>query len=539
MTTSLWKSIRFLFVTTFSGFFAFAQTGGTIGSNGVQHVLLISIDGMHALDFANCVKGLGSGSSAPTCPTLVQLGQSGVAYLQASTSKPSDSYPGLTALVTGASPRTSGIFYDANYDRALSPPAKTTPGGIVGGANLCPGTRGTEVGFEEEISIDLTKLDSGGGINPDYLPRDPNNGCAPVYPHSYLRVNTIFEVVKANGGYTAWSDKHLAYELVNGPSGKGVNDLYNPEINSNVVPLPNVPGCSPLPDTAAGGDWTSSFQNIQCYDTLKVQATLNQIDGKTHDGSSSAPVPAVFGMNFQAVSVGQKLVEAATKTQGGYLDGMGTPTPALLNEIRFVDSSIGKMVAELKAKGLFNSTLIIITAKHGQSPININTLVRIPADNKALRAPSDVLGGLVAHASEDDVSLLWLKDQTQTANAVSMLQGNLASIGGGEIFAGPSLGLMFNDPATDSRTPDIIITPNIGVVYTGGMKKVSEHGGFANDDTNVIMLVAGPGLSPSINTAPVRTAQVAPTILKALGLNPQTLQAVQIEGTPTLPGLPY
>jgi arylsulfatase A-like enzyme len=240
-----------------------------------------------------------------------------------------------------------------------------------------------------------------------------------------------------------------------------------------------------------------------------------------------------------AVSVGQKLVEGATKTQGGYLDAMGTPTTALLSEIQYVDSSIAKMVAELKAKGLYNSTLIIITAKHGQSPININTLVRIPADNKSLMAPSSVLGSLVAHASEDDVSLLWLTDQTQTASAVNMLQANLAFTGGGEIFAGRPLSLMFNDPATDSRTPDIIITPNIGVVYTGGMKKVSEHGGFANDDTNVIMLVANPGLTPATNTLPVRTAQVAATILKALGLNPQSLQAVQIEGTTPLPGLPY
>ena len=41
------------------------------------------------------------------------------------------------------------------------------------------------------------------------------------------------------------------------------------------------------------------------------------------------------------------------------------------------------MMAELKKQGLLNSTLIIITAKHGQSPININNLVRIPADNSS------------------------------------------------------------------------------------------------------------------------------------------------------------
>ena len=84
------------------------------------------------------------------------------------------------------------MFYDVSYDRTLSPPAAAlTPNGIPGGASLCPGTKGTQVGFEEEIDADLTKLDDGGGINSDFLPRDPANGCAPVYPHSYLRVNSM------------------------------------------------------------------------------------------------------------------------------------------------------------------------------------------------------------------------------------------------------------------------------------------------------------------------------------------------------------
>ncbi len=65
----------------------------------VHHVLLISIDGMHALDYINCVKG-------GYCPNLSALAQHGVNYLDASASKPSDSFPGLTAIVSGSSPRT-------------------------------------------------------------------------------------------------------------------------------------------------------------------------------------------------------------------------------------------------------------------------------------------------------------------------------------------------------------------------------------------------------------------------------------------------
>src|SRR5208337_9633 len=163
-------------------------------------------------------------------------------------------------------------------------------------------------------------------------------------------------------------------------------------------------------------------------------------------------------MNFQSVSVGQKLVEGSTI--GGYLDAFGTPSSSLLSEIEFVDGSIGKMVAELKNKGLYNSTLIIITAKHGQSPININTLLLITRDNSTLNSPAGVLGNLPAQSIEVDVSLIWLTYQTQTEAAVKMLQSNLGTTGGGEVFSGNALKLMFNDPLTDSRTPDIIVTPD-------------------------------------------------------------------------------
>jgi hypothetical protein len=135
--------------------------------------------------------------------------------------------------------------------------------------------------------------------------------------------------------------------------------------------------------------------------------------------------------------------------------------------------------------------------------------------------------------------MLWLTDQNQTATAVATLSANESLFGQGEIFAGPSLDLQFNNPLTDSRTPDIIVAPNVGVVYTGGMAKVAEHGGLAYDDRNVLLIVSNPRYKSSTYIDQVETRQIAPTILKALGLNPSELQAVQIEHTETLPGLPF
>jgi len=537
----------------------------------IRHVLLISVDGMHAVDFLNCSQGVASvNGGAPYCPNLASLGTTAVNYVGASTSKTSDSFPGLMAIVTGATPRTMGIYYDVAYDRSLDAPALTTGNGLASGP-CTPGAAptGTTTEYEEGIDIDQTKLNGGaytagltdGGISSidsRKLVRDPKRDCYPVFPWNFVRTNTIFSVIHQAGGYTAWSDKHPAYSAVAGPNPLGagaLDDFYAPEINSNVIGLPGVStpegaSCATVRDP--GSDitaWTNSFENIQCYDTLKVNAILNEIQGKTHDGKP-AKTPTIFGMNFQALSVGQKFIEKSIHTNGGYLDAAGTPGPALLSEFQFVDDSIGEMIKAIKDQGIYDSTLIIITAKHGQSPIdpalwnpilnqtNGSSPATLLSNANLLPYSESTNNPTGIGPTEDDVSLIWLANSSNTLSAVSMLEANAANIGLGQIFYGPSLALNYDVPGlapNDPRTPDIIVTPNVGVDYTGSTKKLAEHGGFSHDDTNVILLVSNPGITPKTVYSGVGTNQIAPTILDALGLDPQSLDGVRLEGTAVLP----
>jgi arylsulfatase A-like enzyme len=582
--------------------------GGTVSEGGsgeggvtgplaaTKRVLLISIDGMHQSDLAWWV------AQNPTS-TLAKLAANGVEYTDAHTTTPSDSFPGMISLVTGATPKTAGVYYDDSYDRTLYAP----------GPNGCNQEQGTEVIFDESIAYDDSLLFSGG-INADNLPwqLDGNGNCTHVYPHNFIKTNTIFEVIKfAGAGYTAWSDKHPAYEILRGPSGEGIDDLYTPEINSDPAkaPLGMVNGidlrgslahCDGTNSLGVGnvGDYTQCGTTVMAYDDTKVQAVLNWIDGKTSDGSQAAPVPVVFGMNFQTVSVSEKL------PVGGYGPsdaGSGlVPSTLLTAGISHVDTDIGKMVAELTAKGLLDSTLIIVSAKHGQSPIDPSKLqmkskatqapdhtvvdpsTPVGAADPALGSPSVFTnpnsGGNYnqnGSITTDDVAMIWIQhhsntdggDSTATSTIVTALQAAATSIhadtlppgtvwgtpaaadAGADsgttsgIFSGPALAAIFGDPAgTDpvaqARTPDIFIQPNYGVIYSGSTGKIAEHGGGTTDDTNVLMLVSIPGItSAQTNTTAVHTTQVAPTILKALGLDPTQLRGVMKEGTQTLPGL--
>ena len=490
----------------------------------INHVLLISVDGLHAIDVEKYI------TKHPES-ALAELAEHGVRYTNASTSNPSDSFPGLLSMVTGGSTVSTGVFYDVGYDRNLFDPSNTD----------CHGAPGTVTTFDESIDLfDKTGKDLDV-IDPTKLPRGRNarGQCVPVFPHDFVKVNTIFEVIKASGRRTAWADKHPAYDLVNGPSGKGVDDLYTPEIT--------------IPD---GFDATVSVVCAADNDAKKVAATINEIHGLDHGGKPVGIVPAIFGLNFQAVSVGQKLTQdnrdgscALKDTQqfkgksGGYLDAAATPTEVLDYGLGKTDAALNEMIKTLKQRGLYYSTLVIVTAKHGQAPIDpsktkkpghLQDLVAALPGSAGSAAAQAIAGAAV---SDDDIALIWLQDQSKTQAVTDYLRANQTALSIQEVLAGESLKLRFNDPLRDNRSPDIIAIPNYGTIFTTSKKKLAEHGGFSDADTNVALLVSNPSLGRKQIKTPVQTTQIAPTILEALYLDPDSLQAVRKERTAPLRGL--
>ncbi len=359
-------------------------------------------------------------------------------------------------------------------------------------------------------------------------------------------MNTIFEVAREHGLRTAWSDKHPAYEILSGPSGTGVQDFFTPEINSDAIGFP------------AGNDWTTDNAATIQYDSYKVQAVLNEIDGFNHSRTQHVGVPAIFGMNFQTVSTAEKLPTSDGLT-GGYLPGGKVPGPLLSRALDYINTEIGAMVAEIRAQGLAGSTALIISAKHGQSPTDPNDLARvddgpiIDGINAAWKAAHPSAGNLVAFAVDDDGMLMWLNDTSQAAcdfvkhylltysAAGNDISGNpitVQSSGVKAVYAGAASAALFGVPPGEPRHPDIVGIAQHGVVYTGGKGKIAEHGGDDRQDRNVPILMVLPGIHHGhVIAAPVETTQIAPSILTLLGMSPGELQAVRIEHTKVLPGL--
>ncbi|HEV7204209.1 MAG TPA: alkaline phosphatase family protein [Jatrophihabitans sp.] len=531
------------------------------------HVLLLSIDGLHQSDLAYYVQ------THPHSALAALVGR-GREFTRANTTFPSDSFPGMVAQLTGGGAGTTGVYYDDTYNRALLP---------AGTRDCTTAARGTEVSWTEaaDRSQNPITLDAGQGLtapalaalptnttaqtladapavtkailamtptpqsllDPAALPVDPAT-CTPLYPHQYLRVNTVFDVAREHGLRTAWSDKHAAYEILNGPSGAGVQDLFTPEINSVA--------------DASGDDWTNDNALTQEYDGFKVAAVLNEIDGRDHSGTRHVGTPAVFGMNFQSVSTAQKLPKS-DGLAGGYT-AAGTPGPLLSRALDFVDTQVGRLEARIAADGLAGRTTVILSAKHGQAPKDPASLRRVDDGaivdglNAAWKAAHPGAGDLVSFSVDDDAMLLWFSDRSAAAesfakqyllthsapaNTITDPKGTYSttvpSSGLSSVSTGLAADALLKAPANDPHAPDLVGIARPGVVYTGGVKKIAEHGGDSADDRNVPLVVSGAGVRSGRSDRTVLTTQIAPTILTLLGLDPRALQAVHIEHTRSLP----
>jgi YVTN family beta-propeller protein len=543
--------------------------------------LLLSVDGLHQADVSDP-------NLAADLMNLAKLQKAGVTYANASTTKPSDSFPGTLSYLTGAGAGTTGVFYDDSYSRTLFAP----------GSNPATAKPGTEVQYAENIDKDPSLLSGGGNfdassIDPNQLP--VNGKGLVVYPNQFLAVNTIFDVAHQAGLYTAFSDKHPAYQIANGTDPNAIDDFYGPEINSTTalydpatkktVDANALLAANPFTDVSKYvlvdastdplgpkdpnliNDTTHNLLLTEKYDDLKVQAILNEIAGKASHpspGITAPQVPALFGMNFQAVSVAQKY----------YLGGIAVlpngdtaPSAVLEAALRHTDASLGQIVSALQntkdpetGGSLWNSTDLVVTAKHGQAPRQ--GIGGVMADSTLPDLLSKA-GAPVAFAVQDDVSLVYLKDQSKTAAAVTALQ-NFVKNGSinvffqgqqvtlkasqviNQILSGPDLiKAGFGNPKADSTTPDVIVTLKQGYLWVGNPQKFqfkrAEHGGFSPDDTHVPLIVSGGALSKDVQGTtvddPVQTTQIAVTALNALGLNAAQLQGAVIEGTKGLPGL--
>ena len=301
------------------------------------------------------------------------------------------------------------------FDRALSPPG-----------SHCA-TRGTAIYLDEKADINGDAEDAGGGIDPAKMPLDPANDCKPVFPHQLMRVNNIFEVVHNAGGRTAWADQHPAYA-----------DLFA----GTQWPWPRRCLCTPKHmSPALKQNVARSFQHDRSEG--RSDDSLDPWTGPRRCGTCRGPAPLRHDVHR-----GQR-----------YTKGKGDRVPRRSGHSESRSRAGPPPIPTEHWAGLWRSSRrnnssippwIIVTAKHGQSPIDVKKR-RIIADTSVEAVVDLVQKGLAAHITTDTVGLIWLNDQSMTTAVVNAYRARMDTLGIQEILSGEKLRLFMNSPAADSR----------------------------------------------------------------------------------------
>jgi len=240
----------------------------------------------------------------------------------------------------------------------------------------------------------------------------------------------------------------------------------------------------------------------------------------------------LYSSNFQSVSVAQK--------NFGYKPGSTSSNPIFTNELLgaldFTDQHLDTLIDALKKADTYHETLLIVTAKHGQSPIDPSLSKKIAPSS--IQAASSVQ---FAQVTADDGAYVWLVDAT-LANINKAKEDLLAAattLGIARVLAGNEIYQNgFGDPKFDPRVPDLIIITKPGIIYAKPTAiKIAEHGGINDDDLTVALLIHNPKLEKKSIMERVYTRQVAVTAVKALGGDIEQLDGAMYDGTSVLPGL--
>jgi predicted AlkP superfamily pyrophosphatase or phosphodiesterase len=380
-----------------------------------KHAVIIFIDGFRA-DLLD----------PELAPHIAALGRAGTRFANAEVGFPSDSMPGILGPLTGASPKGTGIPYDEYYDRHY------------------------------KLAIELTETVT---VPPG------------LKPHDLLKVPTLFEAAKAKGLKTAFISKHIGYEILQGPSGQGIDRLE-------------------LPEMAA---WKGPFKD---YDAKNFEMLTGWVGKDGADIAGIYAIAANYAMKDHGV--------AAAETRA---------------EVGDIDAQVGRLVDAVAATaGRYDDTIFVVMGDHGDTDT---------PNAVASKGEGSVVGFLAekginaAKVTSDDVMLAWLADSSQAQQAVSLLDTPEARERFGiDRVLGPDALKAMGDFA-DDQMPDFVLLVKPGVVYTKlPSTKKAEHVGAFDSDRRVAFVMEGPGVkSGAVVDAKVNVFSTAPTLAKLLGLS--------------------
>jgi arylsulfatase A-like enzyme len=193
-----------------------------------------------------------------------------------------------------------------------------------------------------------------------------------------------------------------------------------------------------------------------------------------------------------------------------------------------IDRAVGRLIAYLKMRGIYDETVITFNADHGMSAFESKPASIEPAQAltqagfRVARTEAELNPRTQIVVIDAGVRVIYFRDLSD-ASARQRAMAVLRTIDGVDVLERKELDAL---GCHDNRSGDVIVSPRPGFTMSGAGKAGGLHGRFA--EQNPILLFRGPGFRAGANVPSARTIDVVPTLLKAVNIAP----AATVDGTP-------
>ncbi len=227
----------------------------------------------------------------------------------------------------------------------------------------------------------------------------------------------------------------------------------------------------------------------------------------------------------------------------------GPASPAVFAQVaRGVDNNIGRIVNAYKNAGIYDQTVFVVTADHGMVP-NTRSL-----DGDLTKTIVRQAGGEYYFHTGGTAAYIYLNNQPK-AKAVAQAFAKAPNVVGSYYLLEKGTSFYYDratnvpmDPALNAahhamlstfvgpRAPDVVVAFRENTI---GMKLTSahgDHGGLNWGAQSVPLIMSGPGIaSGQTSHFPARLIDVAPTVLRALGLPSRAMDGIVLADALTEP----
>jgi predicted AlkP superfamily pyrophosphatase or phosphodiesterase len=206
----------------------------------------------------------------------------------------------------------------------------------------------------------------------------------------------------------------------------------------------------------------------------------------------------------------------------------GPDSPEVRDAVVAIDRAIGRLIAWLKERGLYEHTLITFNSDHGMSAFEKKQAsiepaaalrqagFRVATSVETLDAETQIVvldaGVRMVYFRRVDAAA----DRRRAENILRQIEG-VDILGPKELAA---LG------CHENRSGHLIVSPRPGYAMSNAGKAGGLHGRFA--ERNPILVFRGPGFRTGTTIRTARTVDIVPTLLRAVNIAP----AATVEGNP-------